>query len=75
MYRVAAVFFATFLLAYTAHGIPHVVKEKTEGWPIKENRCKLIPDAGPCEALIPKYFYNSERKVRCMRTSGIRAFP
>lgn len=29
---------------------------------IKADRCNLEPDAGPCEALIPKYYYDKEDK-------------
>ena len=29
---------------------------------VKSDRCDLKPDPGPCEAYIPKYYYDEEEK-------------
>jgi hypothetical protein len=38
---------------------------------IKSERCSLIPDPGPCFALIPRYYYdNNEKKCKEFNWGG-----
>lgn len=63
MTLLSAIVLATVLLASIGSALPQVVREKKPLWPPVTDPCTLSPDPGPCEALIPKYFYDSERQV------------
>ncbi|CDF36860.1 unnamed protein product [Chondrus crispus] len=63
MTLLSAIVLATVLLTSIASALPQVVREKKPSWPPVKDPCTLSPDPGPCEALIPKYFYDSERQT------------